>query len=93
MTVIILSTVYTHFRNLLAKEEYRSLLAMIASKILEQSQSWQQQHLLKALELCNKVDLNYKMSKNQRLLVEIALMQICGVKEDNTTVEKNLSLN
>ena len=82
-----------HFRNLLVAKDSNTLSLLevgdsIKARYLEQSQSWQQQHLLKALELCNKVDLNYKMSKNQRLLVEITLMQICGVKEDNTTVEK-----
>ena len=82
-----------HFRNLLVAKDSNTLSLLevgdsIKARYLEQSQSWQQQHLLKALELCNKVDLNYKMSKNQRLLVEITLMQICGVREDNTTVEK-----
>ena len=82
-----------HFRNLLLAKDASTLSLLevgdsIKQRYLEQSQSWQQQHLLKALELCNKVDLNYRMSKNQRLLVEITLMQICGVKEDNTTVEK-----
>lgn len=82
-----------HFRNLLVAKDSNTLSLLevgdsIKARYLEQSQSWQQQHLLKALELCNKVDLNYKMSKNQRLLVEITLMQICGVKEDKTTVEK-----
>ena len=82
-----------HFRNLLVAKDASTLSLLevgdsIKQRYLEQSQSWQQQHLLKALELCNKVDLNYRMSKNQRLLVEITLMQICGVKEDNTSVEK-----
>ena len=82
-----------HFRNLLVAKDASTLSLLevgdiVKQRYLEQSQSWQQQHLLKGLELCNKVDLNYKMSKNQRLLIEITLMQICGVKEDNTTVEK-----
>jgi len=82
-----------HFRNLLVAKDASTLNLLevgdsIKQRYLEQSQSWQQHHLLKALELCNKVDLNYRMSKNQRLLVEITLMQICGVKEDNTSLEK-----
>ena len=82
-----------HFRNLLVAKDANTLSLLevgdsIKQRYLKQSQSWQQHHLLKALELCNKVDLNYRMSKNQRLLVEITLMQICGVREDNTTVEK-----
>ena len=82
-----------HFRNLLVAKDASTLSLLevgesIKQRYLEQNQNWQQQHLLKALEFCNKVDLNYRISKNQRLLVEITLMQICGVKADNTTVEK-----
>ena len=82
-----------HFRNLLVVKDKSTLSLLevsdsIKKRYLEQSQSWQQQYLLKALELCNKVDLNYKISSNQRLLVEITLMQICGVKEDINTAEK-----
>ena len=39
--------------------------------------------LLQALELCNKADLQYKVSKNQRLPVEITLMQLCGLDRTN----------
>ena len=82
-----------HFRNLLVAKDATTLSLLevgdsIKQRYLEQSNTWEQHHLLKALELCNKVDLNYRMSKNQRLLVEITLMQICGVKEISQTTEK-----
>ena len=82
-----------HFRNLLVAKDPTTLSLLevgdsIKQRYLEQSNTWEQHHLLKALELCNKVDLNYRMSKNQRLLVEITLMQICGAKEINQTTEK-----
>ena len=82
-----------HFRNLLVAKDASTLSLLevgdsIKQRYLEQSNTWEQQYLLKALELCNKVDLNYRMSKNQRLLVEITLMQICGVKELNSSPEK-----
>lgn len=82
-----------HFRNLLVAKDPTTLSLLevgdsIKQRYLEQSNTWEQHHLLKALELCNKVDLNYRMSKNQRLLVEITLMQICGIKEISQTTEK-----
>ena len=82
-----------HFRNLLVAKDASTLSLLevgdsIKQRYLEQSNTWEQQYLLKALELCNKVDLNYRISKNQRLLVEITLMQICGVKELNSSSEK-----
>ena len=82
-----------HFRNLLVAKDAVTLNLLevgdsIKNRYLEQSKEWEQQYLLKSLELCNKVDLNYRMSKNQRLLVEITLMQICGIKGANESTEK-----
>ena len=82
-----------HFRNLLVAKDAVTLNLLevgdsIKNRYLEQSKEWEQQYLLKSLELCNKVDLNYRMSKNQRLLVEITLMQICGIKGTNESTEK-----
>ena len=34
--------------------------------------------LLDSLSVISKCDINYKLSKNQRLLVELALMQLCS---------------
>ena len=82
-----------HFRNLLVAKDAVTLNLLevgdsIKNRYLEQSKEWEQQYILKSLELCNKVDLNYRMSKNQRLLVEITLMQICGIKGTNESTEK-----
>merc|ERR1711916_385692 len=38
--------------------------------------------LMQAIEVANSCDLNYKSSKNQRLLVELALMQIGSITFD-----------
>lgn len=37
--------------------------------------------LLKALDLINKCDLNYKTSNNKRLLLELTLMQMCSIRQ------------
>ena len=55
----------------------------IKEKYQAQATTCPQPLLLQALELCNKADLQYKNSKNQRLLVEITLMQLCGMDETN----------
>ena len=55
----------------------------IKEKYQVQATTCPQPLLLQALELCNKADLQYKNSKNQRLLVEITLMQLCGLDETN----------
>ena len=83
----------THFRNLLvAKDPVTLSLLEVGDSIKEryqqQSQSCNQAFLLRALEICNKADLNYRISKNQRLLIEISLMQLCSPKTDSSSVEK-----
>jgi len=39
------------------------------------------------LGVLSQTDVEYKASKNQRLLVELALMQLCSVKQE--LVKKN----
>ena len=83
----------SHFRNLLVSKDTETLSLLevgdeVKDRYLEQSKKWDQKDLLHSLEYCNKVDINYKLSKNKRLLVEITLMQICRLKEGNTTEEK-----
>jgi DNA polymerase-3 subunit gamma/tau len=44
-------------------------------------------YLLSGLSLLNKADVQYKSSRNQRLLVELALLQLCSL-HDNSGAEK-----
>ncbi|MBL6658181.1 MAG: DNA polymerase III subunit gamma/tau [Flavobacteriales bacterium] len=82
-----------HFRNLLVAKDPSTLSLLeegenVKKRYLEQSQNWKQEYLLKGLELCNKVDLSYKLSKNQRLLIEITLMQLCSIDSLSSSTEK-----
>jgi DNA polymerase-3 subunit gamma/tau len=82
-----------HFRNLLVARDPSTLSLLeegenVKKRYLVQSQNWKQEHLLKGLELCNKVDLSYKLSKNQRLLIEITLMQLCSIDTLSNPAEK-----
>ena len=77
-----------HFRNLLVCQDPATLSLLevgknIKEKYQAQATACTQPLLLQALELCNKADLQYKVSKNQRLLVEITLMQLCGLDRTN----------
>jgi len=74
----------SHFRDLLVCKtpETIDLLEVgdqTKTKYLEQSQKTDQAFLLKAIELANDSDLKYKASKNQRLLVELCLMQLASL--------------
>jgi DNA polymerase-3 subunit gamma/tau len=77
----------SHFRDLLvAKDKVTVALLEVgdnAKKMyLNQSEKSKVGFLLKAIELANDCDLNYKTSKNQRLLVELTLMQIASITFD-----------
>ena len=78
-----------HLRNLLVCKDVSTLKLLETSqkiKVKYQAQSSlsSEAFLLKALVLCNKADLQYKSSKGQRLLVEITLMQLCGLNSEKT---------
>lgn len=69
-----------HLRNLLVCRDVQTIQLLEVSenakaKYQQQSQAVTQEFLISALGLCSKCDLNYKASKNQRLLVELTLLQ------------------
>lgn len=77
----------SHFRDLLVckNEATLSLLEVgdeAKLRYSEQSQKTSADFLLKGIELANTCDFNYKNSKNQRLLVELCLMQLASITFD-----------
>ena len=79
----------SHFRDLLVSKESTTLpLLQVGASIRERYQKQAQQcplpFIYKAMKLCNDCDLNYRTSKNKRLLVELTLIQIAQL-----TIEEN----
>ncbi len=77
----------SHFRDLLVSKtpETIELLEVgeeTKAKYLKQSQKASREFLIKAIDLANDCDLKYKSSKNQRLLVELCLMQLASITFD-----------
>ena len=77
----------SHFRDLLvAKDKATVDLLEVGDstkkQYLEQAVKAPMNFLLKAIDLANDCDLKYKTSKNQRLLVELALMQLASITFD-----------
>ena len=76
-----------HLRNVLVCKNPKTVEIMevgdtIKTKYVEQSQNCDQDFILRALEICNECDVQYKTSRNQRLLVELGLMQICSLSSE-----------
>ncbi len=70
-----------HFRNLLVAQNPSTVKLMEASDSIKEQYSMQARNvdktlLLRALELSNECDFNYKTSNNKRLSVELCLMKI-----------------
>ena len=75
-----------HIRDLLVSKHENTIQLLevgegMKSKYIEQSSKCDFQMLYDALDICSKCDIGYKMSKNQRLHVEISLIQICNLSE------------
>jgi DNA polymerase-3 subunit gamma/tau len=82
-----------HFRNLLVSKDAETLQLLevgnnIKDKYKEQAQKCSLPFLVKGLTILNKTDIQYKSSKNQRLQVELALMQLCSINTISVEAEK-----
>lgn len=69
-----------HLRSLLVLKNESTAELMLASQKLKQNYIIQSSQcapslLMKALDICNRYDLDYKLSNNKRLHIEIALMK------------------
>ena len=76
-----------HYRNLLICKDTRTAKLLevgesLEQRYIEQSKELDGHLILRALAVLSKTDVDYKASKNQRLLVEMALMQLCSLLQE-----------
>ncbi len=76
-----------HLRDLLVSREPATLpllevSADVRERYREQAQKCPERMLIHAIKLCNDCDLNYRASKNKRLLVELTLIQLAQLTGD-----------
>lgn len=77
----------THFRNLLVAKTPSTMTLLEVGETVQKMYETQavkasDAFLLQAIELANDCDLKYKSSQNQRLLVELCLMQLASITFD-----------
>ena len=82
-----ISGLATHFRDLLVAKDKATISLLevgdnAKKKYLNQSSKASISFLIQSIEKANQCELNYKISKNQRLLVELTLMQIASITFD-----------
>lgn len=79
----------SHFRDLLVSRDEVTLdllevAAAVRQRYREQALRCKVPFLYKALRLCNDCDINYRTSRNKRLLVEITLIEVAQAGDDDT---------
>ena len=85
-----------HLRSLMISRDEATINLMdtsdnIKNKYREEAPKYEVSFLIKSLALNNESDLNYRTSNNKRLLIELSLMQMCGLANainNNTDPEK-----
>ncbi len=83
----------SHFRDILMCKEPGTVDLLEVGKNIKQSylnhaHKCSVSFLFKAIQIANEADLNYKASYNKRLLVELALLNICNL-ENNTLINNS----
>ena len=84
----LISGLMLHLRNLLVSQDACTLpLLEVSDEMRErykvQAAKCQPKFLYRALKICNECDLNYRISKNKRLLVELTLIRVAQADEDD----------
>jgi DNA polymerase III subunit gamma/tau len=74
----------SHLRNLMVSKTPATIKLLevgesIGEKYKVQAQQFGMDLLLQSLKILSSADINYRASKNQRLLVELSLMQLCSI--------------
>ncbi len=89
-----ISGLASHFRDLLVAKDSQTITLLevgdnTKKKYLDQAQRASMQFLVPAIDKANECDLKYRGSKNQRLLVELTLMQIASITFDGAKKKSN----
>ena len=97
-----LSGLGNHFRSLMVCRDQRTLQLMeatpeVKAKFSKQASVADLHFIIDALSITNEADTHYRTSQHQRLLVELAVMKICSLKNPSKnslpTVEKKKSVD
>lgn len=89
----IISGITSHFRDLLvckdpATAQLFQVGASIRQRYIETAGKCSNLFLYQAIEIANNCDLNYRLSKNKRLLLELTLIRLCQLTETPSPVRE-----
>jgi DNA polymerase-3 subunit gamma/tau len=83
-----------HFRDLMMVKDIRTAPLLenteqVRQKFIQQANEWEKAAIVRALHTLSKADVQFKSSKNQRLLIEVTLMELASLHQES---EKKKSL-
>ena len=83
---LFISGMATHLRSLMMSKDERTLQIMdysndLKQKFAKQANVLDAQDITQMLTLLSETEVHYKSSQNQRLLIEVVLMQLCSIKD------------
>lgn len=82
----------SHFRDLLVCKDASTLIlfevgSSIRDRYIELAKKCTDQLLFQAIKLTNDCDMNYRMSRNKQLLLELTLIQLCQLNQPDGIVD------
>ncbi|NDW18278.1 DNA polymerase III subunit gamma/tau [Dysgonomonas sp. 216] len=85
----VITGIASHFRDLLLCKDAKTaelfeVGASIRSRYTEIAQKCSNHFLYKAIEIVNDCDLNYRLSRNKRLLSDLTLIKLCQLSDQPT---------
>lgn len=88
----IITGIASHFRDLLLCKDPRTaelfeVGASIRQRYIDTAQKCSNEFLYKAIKLVNDCDLNYRASRNKRLLSELTIIMLCQASSNPVGVE------
>ena len=91
----IITGLASHFRDLLVSKDESTLVlfdvgASIRDHYRETAKHCPDKLLFKAIVLANQCDLNYRESRNKRLLLELTFIQLCQLSESDQTQPEDI---
>ena len=96
----ILTGLANFFRDVLVCRDPQTIVLFevgdaVKEKYIELAQRCTNDFLYKAIELSNECDLNYRYSKNKRLLIELLLIRLCQFDHQSAPIDdkKKIKIN
>ena len=77
-----------HFRDLMMVKDIRTAPLLenteqVRQKFIQQANEWEKAVIVRALHTLSKADVQFKSSKNQRLLIEVTLMELASLHQES----------